>query len=106
ARLEAAQSRRTPARPAPQFAGERGCSDADQRSPARRHRAEEEQRKQCRLTAHDDRATLRSRSTFRFSAITSPSTPSRCRIEWNSERWTASWLIVPSRYTSEIRHEP
>ncbi len=47
--------------------------------------------------AHDDRATLRSRSTLRFKDNTRPSTPSRRRMELNSERWTASWLIEPSR---------
>ena len=46
---------------------------------------------------YDDRAMLRSKSTFRFNATTRPSTPSRRRIELNSERCTASWLIVPSR---------
>jgi hypothetical protein len=37
------------------------------------------------------------KSTLRFNAMTKPSTPSRRRIEWNSERCTANWLIVPSR---------
>ena len=48
-------------------------------------------------------ATFRvSKSTLRFSAMIRPSMPSRCRIEWNSERCVASWLIEPSMYTSEI----
>jgi hypothetical protein len=50
-----------------------------------------------RDTSYDDRATLRSKSTLRFSAMTKPSTPSRRRTELNSERCTATWLIVPSR---------
>jgi hypothetical protein len=55
------------------------------------------------LRRYDAFATFLSKSTFRFKAITRPSTPSRCRMEWNSDRCTASWLIEPSRYTSEIR---
>ena len=46
---------------------------------------------------YDDLAMPRSKSALRFSAMTRPSTPSRRRTELNSERCTASWLIVPSR---------
>src|SRR5437899_1869499 len=43
---------------------------------------------------YDALATPRlSKSTLRFSATTRPSTPSRRRIELNSERCTATWLI-------------
>ena len=38
-----------------------------------------------------------SKSTLRFNATVRPSTPSRRSTELNSERCTASWLIVPSR---------
>jgi hypothetical protein len=39
---------------------------------------------------YDAFATFLSKSTLRFKAMTRPSTPSRWRIEWNSERCTAS----------------
>jgi len=42
------------------------------------------------LQRYDALAMFLSRSTFRFKAITRPSTPSRWSIEWNSEWWTAS----------------
>jgi hypothetical protein len=51
-----------------------------------------------RHSVYEALATPRpSRSTLRFNAMTRPSTPSRRRIALNSERCTASWLIVPSR---------
>src|SRR4029077_13685683 len=47
---------------------------------------------------YDALATPRlSKSTLRFNAMTKPSTPSRRSTELNSERCTATWLIVPSR---------
>ncbi len=47
--------------------------------------------------SYDALATFRvSKSTLRFNAMIRPSTPSRSRIEWNFERWVASWLIEPS----------
>jgi hypothetical protein len=38
------------------------------------------------MRRYDAFATFLSKSTFRFKAMTRPSTPSRSRIEWNSER--------------------
>jgi hypothetical protein len=51
-----------------------------------------------RLTGYCALATpWLSKSTLRFNATVRPSTPSRRSTELNSERCTASWLIVPSR---------
>jgi hypothetical protein len=50
--------------------------------------------------SHLDQLPFRSPSAWLLSLLNRPSGPSELRIALNSDRRTASWLIVPSRYMS------
>jgi hypothetical protein len=54
----------------------------------------------CSAASDLDQLPFRSPSAWLLSLLNRPSGPSELRIALNSDRRTASWLIVPSRYMS------